>query len=214
MQRFLDVTKNCKSVICARVSPDQKGQIVTTVRTSNPSIRTLAIGDGANDVPMIQRAHVGIGIYGEEGLQAVNASDFAIGKFRFLKKLLLVHGRWSARRIGVVICYMFYKNAVLVIPQFVFSFFRLASGQNFYVDYPLYQLYNLIYTAFPILAFGILDKDVSVKVQYSYPELYQDGDIIHGRFFTQRLFWTWMGEAIFQATTIALLCIMFFEFKD
>lgn len=65
---------------------------------TNIKSRTLAIGDGANDVPMIQSAHVGVGISGKEGMQAVLASDYSIAQFRFLSRLLLVHGRWDYRR--------------------------------------------------------------------------------------------------------------------
>ena len=78
-----------------------------------PGVRTLAIGDGANDVPMLQGAHVGAGISGQEGMQAVNNADFAIAQFRYLKRLLFVHGRWSYRRSSKLVCYIFYKNVLL-----------------------------------------------------------------------------------------------------
>ena len=100
MPKMLEVARECTSVICARVSPDQKKQVVDAVRRSDPSLVTLSIGDGANDVPMIQTAHIGVGIFGEEGLQAVNNSDFAIGQFRYLRRLLFVHGRWNNMRVS------------------------------------------------------------------------------------------------------------------
>ncbi|CAN0356758.1 unnamed protein product, partial [Scytosiphon promiscuus] len=81
------------SVIGCRLSPDQKRALVALVRENVPGTRTLSIGDGANDVPMIQRAHIGVGISGQEGMQAVNASDYAVAQFAYLRKLLLVHGR-------------------------------------------------------------------------------------------------------------------------
>ena len=83
--------------------------MVKLVKDNSPGIKTLAIGDGANDVPMIQQAHIGIGIAGQEGMQAVLASDYAIGQFSFLSRLLLVHGRWNYRRMALLVCYMFYK---------------------------------------------------------------------------------------------------------
>ena len=89
----------CEGVVCCRVSPKQKASVVKLVKNSIDTM-TLAIGDGANDVNMIQAADVGVGISGEEGLQAVNSSDFAIAQFRFLKRLLLVHGHWSYARNG------------------------------------------------------------------------------------------------------------------
>jgi hypothetical protein len=90
---------------------------------------TLAIGDGANDVSMIQMAHVGVGISGQEGMQAVMASDFAIAQFRFLGKLLLVHGHWSYVRVANLILYFYYKNAFFVFVLFWFQFFAGFSGQ-------------------------------------------------------------------------------------
>ena len=107
-QRFLLLCKNCKSVLCCRVSPAQKAAVVQLVRTGL-DIVALAIGDGANDVAMIQEANVGVGIAGEEGRQAVMSSDYAIGQFRFLQRLVLVHGRWDYRRLAETIANFFYK---------------------------------------------------------------------------------------------------------
>lgn len=73
---------------------------------------------GANDVSMIQMADVGVGISGQEGRQAVMSSDFAMGQFRFLVPLLLVHGHWNYQRLGYMILYNFYRNAVLVLVLF------------------------------------------------------------------------------------------------
>ena len=130
-QLFLKLASRVKSVICARVSPKQKSKIVAMVKESLPLKVTLSIGDGANDVPMIQTAHIGVGIFGLEGQQAVNSADFAIGQFRFLKPLMLVHGRWNLRRCSLLTCYLFYKNALLVLPQFflgVRSLFSVRRG--------------------------------------------------------------------------------------
>ncbi|KAF9911547.1 hypothetical protein BX616_010561 [Lobosporangium transversale] len=119
---LLDVGKRCKSVICCRVSPLQKAKVVSMVKRGL-DVMTLSIGDGANDVSMIQEANIGIGIAGEEGRQAVMASDFAIAQFRFLSKLLLVHGRWSYIRISEMILTFFYKNVVWTLTIFWFQFF-------------------------------------------------------------------------------------------
>lgn len=107
-QKFLLLCKNCKSVLCCRVSPAQKAAVVNMVK-HGLDVMTLSIGDGANDVAMIQEADVGVGIAGEEGRQAVMSSDFAIGQFRFLARLMLVHGRWCYRRMGETIANFFYK---------------------------------------------------------------------------------------------------------
>lgn len=111
-QKFLLLCKRCKSVLCCRVSPSQKAAVVQMVK-DGLDVMTLSIGDGANDVAMIQEADVGVGIAGEEGRQAVMSSDYAIGQFRFLQRLILVHGRWSYRRLAETIANFFYKVSVL-----------------------------------------------------------------------------------------------------
>lgn len=116
-KEFLDLAILCKAVICCRVSPLQKALVVKLVKRNLKSL-LLAIGDGANDVSMIQAAHVGVGISGVEGLQAARSADVAIGQFRYLRKLLLVHGAWSYQRISKVILYSFYKNIALYMTQF------------------------------------------------------------------------------------------------
>lgn len=114
---FLDLAVMCKAVICCRVSPLQKALVVKLVKRHLKAL-LLAIGDGANDVSMIQAAHVGVGISGVEGLQAARSADVAIGQFRYLRKLLLVHGSWSYQRIAKIILYFFYKNIALYMTQF------------------------------------------------------------------------------------------------
>lgn len=116
-KQFLDLAVMCKAVICCRVSPLQKALVVKLVKRHLKCI-LLAIGDGANDVSMIQAAHIGIGISGVEGLQAARSADVSIAQFRFLRKLLLVHGSWSYQRISKVILYFYYKNTALFITQF------------------------------------------------------------------------------------------------
>lgn len=111
-QKFLLLCKNCKAVLCCRVSPSQKAAVVHLVK-SGLDVMTLSVGDGANDVAMIQEADVGVGIAGEEGRQAVMSSDYAIGQFRFLQRLILVHGRWSYRRLAETIANFFYKVCIL-----------------------------------------------------------------------------------------------------
>lgn len=116
-QDFLELACMCKAVICCRVSPLQKALVVKLVKKHKKAI-LLAIGDGANDVSMIQAAHIGVGISGMEGLQAARSADVSIGQFRYLRKLLLVHGAWSYQRICKVILYSFYKNITLYMTQF------------------------------------------------------------------------------------------------
>jgi len=116
-KNFLDLAVMCKAVICCRVSPLQKALVVKLVKRHLKAI-LLAIGDGANDVSMIQAAHIGVGISGMEGLQAARSADVAIAQFRYLRKLLLVHGAWSYQRVSKTILYSFYKNITLYMTQF------------------------------------------------------------------------------------------------
>ncbi|KAG6708398.1 hypothetical protein I3842_06G079200 [Carya illinoinensis] len=159
---LLNLSLNCTSVVCCRVSPLQKAQVTSLVKKGGQKI-TLSIGDGANDVSMIQAAHIGIGISGMEGMQAVMASDFAIAQFRFLTDLLLVHGRWSYLRLCKVVTYFFYKNLTFTLTQFWFTFQTGFSGQRFYDDW-FQSLYNVIFTALPVIIVGLFDKDVSATL--------------------------------------------------
>ena len=119
-------------VLACRVSPKQKAEIVRMMRARNPDKTTLAIGDGANDVNMITAAHIGVGIAGLEGQQAVRAADYGIGQFKFLKNLLFYHGREAYRRNTYAISYMFYKNILETFPIFVFGVFSNFSGTQIY----------------------------------------------------------------------------------
>lgn len=127
-QKFLEVAAQCKAVICCRVTPLQKALVVALMKRSRGAV-TLAIGDGANDVSMIKEAHIGVGISGQEGLQAVLASDYSIAQFRFLERLLLVHGRWSYFRMCKFLRYFFYKNFAFTLCHFWFAFFCGFSAQ-------------------------------------------------------------------------------------
>lgn len=122
---FLKLTTYCNSVLCCRATPLQKAYIVRVVKEELKK-RTLAIGDGANDVSMIQTADVGIGISGQEGCQAVMAADFALSRFKYLERFLLVHGHWSYDRLSRMVLYFFYKNAVST--YFFFSYTMYIKG--------------------------------------------------------------------------------------
>lgn len=141
-------------VIACRVSPKQKAEVVNLIKQRYPDKTTLAIGDGANDVNMITAAHIGIGISGLEGQQAARASDYAIGQFKHLRTLLLVHGREAYRRNSYVVGYMFYKNILFCIAQFWFGMFCLFSGQSLFDDF-LNQLYNITFTFLAIMWFAV-----------------------------------------------------------
>jgi magnesium-transporting ATPase (P-type) len=166
------VASSCESVIACRVSPRQKALLVNLVRQNiNPEPITLAIGDGANDVGMIQEAHVGVGISGKEGKQAVNASDFSIAQFRFLETLLLIHGRWDFFRLSTVVLFSFYKNAVMAGTIILYVGNTVYSGTTLYDEWVLSML-NFV-AAFPIIFLGLFDRCLSKEYVRRNPEVYR-----------------------------------------
>ncbi|KAG7476520.1 hypothetical protein MATL_G00083880 [Megalops atlanticus] len=165
----------CKTVICCRVTPLQKAQVVELVKKHKNAV-TLAIGDGANDVSMIKAAHIGVGISGQEGMQAVLSSDFSFAQFRYLQRLLLVHGRWSYLRMCKFLRYFFYKNFTFTFVHFWYAFFCGFSAQTVYDEWFI-TLYNLVYTALPVLGMSLFDQDVTDTWSFQYPQLYIPGQL-------------------------------------
>ncbi|XP_068799066.1 phospholipid-transporting ATPase VD isoform X4 [Struthio camelus] len=167
---FLDLTERCRAVVCCQATPLQKSVLVRLVRNKLKAV-TLAVGDGANDVSMIQVADTGVGISGQEGMQAVMASDFAVSQFRHLRKLLLVHGHWCYTRLTNMILYFFYKNVAYVNLLFWYQFFCGFSGTSM-TDYWILIFFNLLFTSVPPIVCGVLDKDVSAEILMQLPQLY------------------------------------------
>uniref|UniRef100_A0A8C8DMF2 Phospholipid-transporting ATPase n=1 Tax=Oryzias sinensis TaxID=183150 RepID=A0A8C8DMF2_9TELE len=163
----------CQTVICCRVTPLQKAQVVKAVKKYKQAV-TLSIGDGANDVSMIKTAHIGVGISGQEGMQAVLSSDFSLAQFRYLQRLLLVHGRWSYLRMCKFLRYFFLKNFTFTFVHFWYAFFCGFSAQPVYDDW-FSTCYNLVYTALPVLALSLFDQDVNSHWSFYYPKLYTPG---------------------------------------
>uniref|UniRef100_A0A4W2HGR7 Phospholipid-transporting ATPase n=1 Tax=Bos indicus x Bos taurus TaxID=30522 RepID=A0A4W2HGR7_BOBOX len=177
---FLNLALSCRTVLCCRLSPLQKAEIVDVVKKQVKAI-TLAIGDGANDVGMIQTAHVGVGISGNEGMLATNNSDYAIAQFSYLEKLLLVHGAWNYFRVTKCILYCFYKNVVLYIIELWFAIVNGFSGQIIFERWCI-SLYNVIFTSLPPFTLGIFERCCSQESLLRYPQLYrisQTGDIFN-----------------------------------
>ncbi|NXP66664.1 AT8B1 ATPase, partial [Chloropsis cyanopogon] len=169
-KNFVDLACECRAVICCRVTPKQKAMVVELVKKYKKAI-TLAIGDGANDVNMIKTAHIGVGISGQEGMQAVMSSDYSFGQFRYLQRLLLVHGRWSYIRMCKFLRYFFYKNFAFTLVHIWYSFFNGFSAQTAYEDWFI-TLYNVLYSSLPVLLVGLFDQDVSDKLSLRFPRLY------------------------------------------
>jgi phospholipid-transporting ATPase len=207
--KFFKIGVLCRSVICCRVSPKQKSQVVSMAKNFGKWV-TLAVGDGANDVPMIMEAHIGVGIQGKEGTQAVRSADYALCQFKYLQRLILVHGRNGYRRISTFICYYFYKNIILVFAEIYFVFFSGYSGQLFFPDM-LSILYNSLWTSWPcIFAYSIEkdlpdDKPINIhNLKYKnnllgknfelIPHFYKAGQM--GKFFNLKIFWKWLLHAV------------------
>ncbi|XP_037711447.1 phospholipid-transporting ATPase ID isoform X7 [Drosophila subpulchrella] len=197
--KFLDIASQCKAVICCRVTPLQKALVVELIKRAKKAV-TLAIGDGANDVSMIKAAHIGVGISGQEGLQAVLSSDYSIAQFRYLERLLLVHGRWSYYRMCKFLRYFFYKNFAFTLCHCWYSLFCGFSAQTVF-DPMFISVYNLFYTSLPVLALGVFEQDVSDKNSVDFPRLYTPGlkselfnirefiySVLHGAFTSLVLF--------------------------
>ncbi|OMJ21447.1 putative phospholipid-transporting ATPase DRS2 [Smittium culicis] len=182
---FLELATLCKAVICCRVSPLQKALVVKLVKRKRSEV-LLAIGDGANDVSMIQAAHVGVGISGQEGLQAARSSDFAISEFKHLRKLLLVHGSWSYHRLSKMILYSFYKNITLYMTQFLFAFYNGFSGQTLYESWTITG-YSVLFTVMPPISIGLFDQYLYARSLDRYPEMYKMGQ--NSEFFNVSSFW-------------------------
>ncbi|KAG9351167.1 hypothetical protein JZ751_025057 [Albula glossodonta] len=189
---FMEVCRNCSAVLCCRMAPLQKAKVVRLLKTSPEKPITLAVGDGANDVSMIQEAHVGIGIMGKEGRQAVRNSDYAIARFKFLAKLLLVHGHFYYIRIATLVQYFFYKNVCFITPQFLYQFFCLFSQQTLY-DSVYLTLYNICFTSLPILVYSLFEQLVHPHVLQSKPALYRDISKNSLLSFKTFLYWTLLG---------------------
>ncbi|KAF1327110.1 Phospholipid-transporting atpase, partial [Globisporangium splendens] len=200
-KKLLEMASICQALIACRVSPAQKADIVNLVRFRSPKkVITLVIGDGANDVNMIQSAHVGVGVSGQEGVQAVSASDYAIAQFRFLERLLLVHGRYNYRRVSKVILYSFYKNVALVIALFLFNFHNGQSGTSVFESFVMAG-WNF-FLALPIIAIGVFDEDVAPDQVLLQPKLYLPGQ--QNSDLNMQRFSLWIVNAIIQA----LLCFL------
>ncbi|CAK9163424.1 unnamed protein product [Ilex paraguariensis] len=197
-EQLFELANKCTVVLCCRVAPLQKAGIVALIKNRTDDM-TLAIGDGANDVSMIQMADVGIGISGQEGRQAVMASDFSMGQFRFLVPLLFVHGHWNYQRMGYMILYNFYRNAVFVLVLFWYALFTAFTLTTAITEWSS-MLYSIIYTSLPTIVVGILDKDLSRMTLMKYPQLYGAGQ--RQECYNGKLFWVAMMDTLWQSVAI------------
>uniref|UniRef100_A0A8C7FC13 Phospholipid-transporting ATPase n=1 Tax=Oncorhynchus kisutch TaxID=8019 RepID=A0A8C7FC13_ONCKI len=195
---FVNMACECEAVICCRVTPKQKANVVSLVKKYKKAV-TLSIGDGANDVNMIKTADIGVGISGQEGMQAVMSSDYAFAQFRYLERLLLVHGRWSYIRMCKFLRYFFFKNFAFTLVHFWYSFFNGFSAQVAYEDWFI-TLYNVMYSSLPVLLVGLLDQDVNDKLSRKFPKLYLPGQ--KGALFNYKNFFISLFHGIFTSLVV------------
>jgi len=196
-----------RSCVCCRLTPLQKRQLVELVHRRSPSTITLAIGDGANDVPMIEGAHLGIAVRGKEGAQAVQVSDVAISQFRFLVPLLLCHGRRAYRRIALFLCYYLYKNVALAIGDVAWMHQDRYRGRIAFPEY-LSVNYNFLFTSWHILFVLGFDSDVPDNVAVNTPSLYLVGP--SRQLFNGKVFSRWMVIAVYHGIVAWLVPNLWF----
>lgn len=206
LEDLFQLMLSCQSVICCRTTPKQKALIVKHIQKRTQYV-TLAIGDGANDVAMIQTASIGIGISGMEGLQAANAADYSIAQFKYLKKLLLVHGTWSYNRICKMIYFIYYKNVLIATIQFCYTATAAWSGMLFF-DRWARMLYNVMLTGAPTLALGIFEQSLPAETLMNNPYTYTKNRWFNMRTFAfcllnafiHALFLSWLSFGVFDSS--------------
>lgn len=203
---FTDIAIRADSVICCRASPSQKASLVKTIRTKVKGSVTLAIGDGANDIAMIQEAHLGIGIAGKEGLQAARTSDYSIAQFRFLLKLLLVHGRWNYVRICKYTLGTFWKEMIFYTVQALYQRWNGYTGTSLYEPWSL-SMFNTMFTSLPVIFMGIFEKDLSPATLLAVPELYNIGQRNRGFNFKLYFYWAILGAIEAQVVYFILWAV-------
>jgi phospholipid-translocating ATPase len=196
---FLELAILADSVICCRASPSQKASLVNSIRKRVGGSVTLAIGDGANDIAMIQEAHVGIGITGKEGLQAARVSDYSIAQFRFLVKLLLVHGRWNYVRTCKYTVGTFWKEILFYLTQALFQRWNGYTGTSLYEPWSL-TMFNTLFTSLPVIFLGIFEKDLLPATLIAAPELYTRGQ--RGDGFNFKVFVSWMFMGVCESMVV------------
>lgn len=203
---FLELATACPAVVCCRCSPTQKAQVVKLIQ-KHTGKRTCAVGDGGNDVSMIQEADAGVGIEGREGRQASLAGDFSIPQFSHIAKLLLVHGRRSYKRSAALSQFVIHRGLIITTLQAVFSAVFYLSSVALYQGF-LMVGYSTLYTMFPVFSL-VLDQDITSTTAVTYPELYKD--LSKGRSLSFKTFFIWVLISIYQGGVIMYGALILFK---
>ena len=205
-QEFFETAMKAPSVVCCRCSPTQKRIIVKTIKKYTDK-RTAAVGDGGNDVAMIQEADVGIGIVGKEGLQASLAADYSILEFNYLDTLLLWWGRLAYKNTSQMSNFIIHRGLIISLIQFIFSCIFYFNSVALY-NGVLIMGYSTIYTCFPSISV-LLDQDTDKKNVMKFPGLYKK--LLMGRELNLKIFLWWVFKSIFQAFVIMIGALFLFE---
>ncbi|KAL0233704.1 hypothetical protein PCE1_002213 [Barthelona sp. PCE] len=201
---LLTLTTESDTVIGCRLWPRHKAQLVEMVHKELKKV-TLAIGDGGNDCQMIQAAKIGVGIVGRESLQAARSADYAIAQFRYLKKLMVVHGRQNYRRISFIAQYCFYKSLAIAFQQLMYSVYSHFSGSSFFNSFSL-TAHNMFFTACQPVAYTI-DEDVPNEVAMANPLIYTDSR--RGKYLNRKTFTGWVVRGFYHAVVSMFITIFF-----
>eukprot|EP00796_Vickermania_ingenoplastis_P011994 gene11995-8265_t len=210
-KQFFDISTRCRSAVCCRMTPMQKAQIVRMFKRHTDLV-TLAVGDGANDVSMIQESHIGVGIMGLEGSQAELSSDYAIPKFRFLRRLLMVHGRFSLYRDTHCVLYSIYKNMFLTVSMICYTTYSGYSGQAFVESWYL-SMFSVVFCSIQPLLVGIIDKDMDDELAESVPELYAAISREH-MFFSVPYIVKWLLDGFVEGAFCYFTVVELFGYPD
>ncbi|CAF0965236.1 unnamed protein product [Adineta steineri] len=205
---LMELTIQCPAVVVCRCSPTQKANVVELLKKyGNHRVRVCAIGDGGNDVSMIQSADVGVGIVGKEGKQASLAADFSINQFSYLSRLLLVHGRNSYKRSAALSQFVMHRGLIISVMQAIFSSIFYFASISLYQGFLLVG-YGTVYTMFPVFSL-VLDKDVRSEIALTYPELYKE--LSKGRSLSFKTFFLWVFISIYQGGAIMYGSFLLFD---
>lgn len=203
---FVEISTKLSAVVACRCSPTQKADVARLIRDFTKK-RVCCIGDGGNDVSMIQAADVGVGIVGKEGKQASLAADFSVTQFSHLTKLLLWHGRNSYRRSAKLAQFVIHRGLIISVMQAVFSSIFYFAPIALYQGW-LMVGYATIYTMAPVFSL-VLDRDLNEDLALSYPELYKE--LTKGRALSYKTFFMWLMISLYQGAAIMIIALVLFE---
>ncbi|CAF0851825.1 unnamed protein product [Rotaria sordida] len=205
---FMELIIQSPSIVVCRCSPTQKATVANLLKKYGDNrVRVCAIGDGGNDVSMIQSAHVGIGIVGKEGKQASLAADFSINQFSYLSRLLFIHGRYNYKRAAALSQFIIHRGIILTVMQAIFSSIFYFATISIYPSFLLVG-YGTVYTMLPVFSL-VLDKDVPEEIALLYPELYKE--LSKGRNLSFKTFFLWVFISCYQGGAIVYGSFLIFD---